>query len=168
MGRPTNNSMWSAEEAAAFRWFATPNELAEALGSEDERTKSAAVFAMNAITHLRRNMAWTLGSPAKVAAAADRIIAACPLDQLDTRLPAMLRSMGMQPQASDARAEHLHVRPEGPSTRDELSAEGTAALQNFWAQDFDLYRYCLVRFGGEVDAGLRAEADQAAANALDL
>lgn len=167
MGRPRNNSMWSPEEAVAFQWFATPSELAEALGSTDERMRSAALFAMNAISHLRRNMAWSLGSPSALEKSSDRLVAVTPLEQLDQRLPALMRSLGMQPHAEDTVAEHLHVRPGGRSSADELTATGLTALKEFWSEDFALYDYCLARYGGEAGAGLRQSADAAAAEALE-
>lgn len=166
MGRPRNNSMWSAEEAIAFQWFATPNDLAEALSGEDERLYSAAQFAMSAISHLRRNMAWTLGSPAALERIRDRLHFVCPLDQLDERLPALLRSLGMA--GADSGQEHLHVRPEGRSQADEISGKGLAALRQYWKQDFNLYDYCLMHFGGAAGNALHEATAAAAEDALNL
>ena len=54
-GRPVYDSPWTTDEAIAFNWFATPNSLAEALVSDDERLRSAAGFAMQkALLHKSR------------------------------------------------------------------------------------------------------------------
>jgi Flp pilus assembly protein TadD len=165
MGRPRNNSLWSAEEAIAFKWFATPNELAEALSGDDPRLYSAALFALEAISHLRRNMAWVLGTVADMQRARDRLHFVCPLEQLDRRLPKLLATLGISGTA--ASIEHLHVRPEGRSHADELSAKGLQALRKHWQADYDLYDYCLMHYGGEAGATLRTEADAAAEEALE-
>ena len=65
-GRPVYESLWTNEEAIAFNWFATPNSLAEALGSEDDRLRSAALFAMQHIRHIKlgyKHFTWR-GRPA--------------------------------------------------------------------------------------------------------
>lgn len=164
MGHPRNKSQWSAEEAIAFNWFATPNDLAEALSGEDEKSYSAALSAMNAIRHLQRNMAWTLGKPLDLERARDRIHFACSLDQLDERLPSLLASLGMN--TVHLSSEHIHVRPDGRSKATELSELGKEALRQFWAADFELFDYCAAQFGGDAGAEIRSKAEQAATEAL--
>jgi Sulfotransferase family len=51
-GRPRHDVPWSPSEAAAFARFATPNELALALSSNDKSLQSAAVNAIRGIIHL--------------------------------------------------------------------------------------------------------------------
>src|SRR5262245_9750479 len=52
MGEPRYHIPWSPGEAAAFRSFGTPNELAIALSSEDSNTRESAVQAMKSIQHV--------------------------------------------------------------------------------------------------------------------
>jgi len=52
-GQPLHFSEWSLGEAKAFSHFHTPNQLALALSSEDQRTREAALRAMNSIFHVR-------------------------------------------------------------------------------------------------------------------
>lgn len=51
-GRPRHEVPWSPGEEAAFARFATPNELALALSSDDNVLKAAAVDAIRSIGHL--------------------------------------------------------------------------------------------------------------------
>ena len=53
MGRPRNNSYWSPGEAISFSYFDNPRDLFLALIGEDERLKSAALFALRHIQHLK-------------------------------------------------------------------------------------------------------------------
>lgn len=145
-GRPKRNSLWSPEEAVAFQWFATPDELARALEAEDERLTSAAFFAMNAISHLRRNFAWALGSPEYLEQVRDRLFFVAVLDDLDQRLPEMAGRMNLPRSALPASPRHVHVRPEGRSSADELSEPGLASLRRFWAADFAIYDYVVIQF----------------------
>ncbi|PJK28295.1 tetratricopeptide repeat protein [Minwuia thermotolerans] len=167
-GRPKRNSLWSPEEAVAFRWFATPDELACALEAEDERLKSAALFAMNAISHLRRNFAWALGSPEYLERVRHRLFFVAGLDELDQRLPEMAGRMALPRSGLPNEPAHVHVRPEGPSSADELSERGRANLRRFWVQDFEIYDYVVIqfsRFGGQE---LRRRHDQMRDEAMVL
>jgi len=164
MGRPRNNSLWSPEEAIAFQWFSTPNELAEALYSDDERLISASRFAMQAISHVRRGYAWCLGSTPELEKAASRIRFACDLAELDERLGELFQVIG---RPAPAPGEHLHVRPEGRSTADELSDKARRNLERFLADDYLIYRYLTAKFGGETGRKLREEADAAGEQAME-
>ncbi len=57
-GQPRYLIEWSPGEAAAFRQFATPNELGVALSAEDTRIREAAEQAMRSIEHVRDGY-WT-------------------------------------------------------------------------------------------------------------
>lgn len=164
MGRPGNNTLWSAEEAIAFQWFETPNSLAEALYSDDERMVSASRFAMHAITPVRRGLAWRLGSALELEKAGSRILFACDLADLDGRLEELCRRIGLP---RPERSEHLHVRPDGRSRADELSDLARGNLERFLHDDFLIHRYLTAKFGGDAAMALREEADTAGDRALD-
>ena len=52
-GRPRYNVPWSPGEAKAFRRFGTPNQLALALSSENDRKRRVAIESMGSIQHVR-------------------------------------------------------------------------------------------------------------------
>jgi hypothetical protein len=139
-GRPTyNNAIWLPEEAAAFLWFETPNDLAEGLGSCSERVKSAAIFAMESITHLRKNYQHYLGS-VKLLKQEDANIALCiDLDDLDANLDRVLARLGVAGAEIPADTRR-HAAPPGlPSG---LSPAGEAALRAYWAEEYRIYDHC--------------------------
>ncbi|MEQ8696380.1 MAG: sulfotransferase family 2 domain-containing protein [Bauldia litoralis] len=63
MGRPRRNHIWSTEEAVAYAFFSDPQQLLAALVSDDERQKSAALFAFKGIRHLKWNYVYYFQSP---------------------------------------------------------------------------------------------------------
>lgn len=134
-GRPTYQSGWSAEEAAAFLWFEHAEELALALASDAPRRKSAALFAFNAIQHLRTDLRFYLGSLEEMLAERDRIVVCVDLCHLNTHLPTIMARLGVaefeMPPTPQAHA--------APSPLPSLSAAAEAALRDHWAEEFELY-----------------------------
>ena len=61
-GRPRIHVPWTVGEEKAFSRFATANELAKALSSEDLERRGHAVEAMQAIAHARRSFDLWFGS----------------------------------------------------------------------------------------------------------
>jgi len=53
--KPRYYSPWSDEEKRAFKIFKTPNELALALSSNDEKLKQEAIRAMRGIAHIKNS-----------------------------------------------------------------------------------------------------------------
>ncbi|WP_298360382.1 hypothetical protein [uncultured Litoreibacter sp.] len=134
-GRPTYQYNWSAEEAAAYLWFDTAEELALALSSRDERLKSAAIFAFDAIEHLKSNLATYLISPEALRMSKPQIAACVDLPDLDTHLSAFMARLGVE-------AFDLPAKPKrhaAPSPAPALSAEAEAALRAHWVEEYALY-----------------------------
>lgn len=58
---------WTKKEMRIFSYFRTPNQLAEALDSEDQKEQEAAMVAMGDIQHVQKHMTYWLGPPEKIA-----------------------------------------------------------------------------------------------------
>ena len=134
-GRPTYQSQWGADEAAAFLWFETAEELALALVSSSEREKSAAYFAFSAIQHLKSDLRHYLGSVDVLLSERDNIVMCADLINLDARLPEVVKALGVpdfeMPQKPTAHA--------APAPLPKLSSQAEAALREYWAEEFKLY-----------------------------
>lgn len=148
-GRPRNNSLWSTEEAAAFQWFQTPNELAEALYCKDARLYSASRFAFSAISHLKYNYAHCFGSVANFDKLKDRIFMAWDLSEFNQRRAEFLEHLGLPLANLSSTPIHSHMRSSGPSSVDELSHLAVRNLREFWRQDFALYDHIIAHFAKE-------------------
>ncbi|TDT73952.1 hypothetical protein BDE40_2731 [Litoreibacter halocynthiae] len=134
-GRPTYQSLWSAEEAAAFLWFETAEELALALASKNEREKSAALFAFDAIQHLKGDLRHYLGGVETLLAARDNIAVCVDLAHLDAHLPAIMARLGL-PDFDMPPKPKAHTAP-APAPK--LNPQAERALRAHWAEEFELY-----------------------------
>ena len=134
-GRPTYQSQWSAEEAAAFLWFETAEELALALASSKEREKSAALFAFTAIQHLNADLRHYLGGVETLLEERDNIVVCADLPDLNAHLPAIMTTLGV-PEFEMPPKPKAHT---APTPSPEISAQAQAALRTYWAEEFEIY-----------------------------
>jgi polyphosphate kinase len=137
-GRPTFQSNWSSAEAAAFLWFETAEDLALALSSSVERRKSAAIFALDAIAHLKSNLASFLHSSQRLNLSRDQIVMCVDVAELDARLPQVMTALGVP----DFKMPESPKRHAAPVPLPSLSAEAEAALRAFWSEEYELYHTC--------------------------
>lgn len=136
-GRPRNDSLWSAEEAVAYNWFKDANTLAECLFSANERERSAANFAMHAITHLKRNYTYHFHSVERLKNEADLIEFSVNTNNIDDKLPSIMNALGYEKfEMPRKRARHAAlVKPP------ELSQLAKDNLREFWFNDFEIFDY---------------------------
>lgn len=135
-GRPKFNSMWSAEEAVSYSYFSNPNELAESLSGDDERLKSAALFAFASIQHLKRNLAFHLISGDALIHEFDagNIAVCCPYEKLEGSLTRVCENLEIDVSA---------IEPKDFSrTESTLSKLAQNNLKMFWKSDFEIFDQC--------------------------
>lgn len=136
-GRPTYQSMWTPEEAIAYQWFDSPNALAEALYSEDERLFSAVIFAMENIRHLKRGYKFFLGGVSALRQEDSRISCCVDLKDLDQLLPEVMRNLGMERYEMPLKAVRHKSKPAAP-----LSKQAARNLRKYWSEEYEIYAYC--------------------------
>lgn len=134
-GRPTYNSQWTAEEAAAFLWFNSAEALALALASDEARMTSAASFAFDAIQHLKGDLRFHLGGVEQLLAERDNIAVCVDLAHLNAQLPTIMDRLGV-PQYEMPAKPKTHA---APSRLPALSVEAEQALRSYWAEEFEIY-----------------------------
>lgn len=141
-GRPQYSSKWSAREAAAFSVFRTANSLAEGLVSNDEFTLSAAQFAIDAISHLRRGYVFHLHKPERLNREhrLGRVAACIDVADMDQFGPQFFARLGINVTAQDLQMGVRHAATGRQST--ELSDLGRQALLDHLAPDYALYEKC--------------------------
>lgn len=134
---PAGRRLWTPGEAAAFSWFREPDALFEALGSADDAEQSAAHFAMNAISHVRRDHVWHLGTAEEFARVAERFWFVRPLSELSDCVDELLPDSSDEVRAQARRVfERRHVAefPVPP-----LSARSRELLRQFRPEEYALY-----------------------------
>lgn len=132
---------WSAEEAAAFHWFPTPNDLFEALGSSDERLRSAADFTMHAIGHLRQDHAWYLGGVEAFRRDRGRYRFFCPIDALGSHVDRFF-DLGPSADRQGLRALLTHEHQD-PDPARSFSDRAIANLRAARPEEFALHELLL-------------------------
>jgi hypothetical protein len=138
-GAPRHLREWSDAERLSFEWFSTPQELADALAEPPGTARHRAEFAMNSIAHLRRRLiAWT-GRPAYMLRHLDKVLYIARQETLDDdwkRLQELLELPGEVVLPHDFVAAHKTIYPCDLA----LSDKGTAALREWYAEDYEVLR----------------------------
>ena len=149
-GRPAMRAgarPWSTAEAAAFSWFATANDCFEALGSKDERVRSAAHFACSAISHVRNDHVHYLGDRQAWRRRAGRAYFFCPFDRLTEQIHRFFPASDRIDRAGlQARLGTRHVAPSTGAGSTSLSETATRNLRDVRPEEFALYETLAVEF----------------------
>lgn len=142
MGRPRNNSHWTVGEATAFSYFNTAGELLEGLVSADERTKSAASFAMRNISHLRHNYEFYFRDLAYLEKISGRIALVREIGDTGGFLKSLCKEIGQAPDLVDQHYRKEHVAPQATSgVVSSLTPEAAVAARKHLAREYEIYHW---------------------------
>ncbi|MEY3019354.1 MAG: hypothetical protein RLZZ272_338 [Actinomycetota bacterium] len=148
-GRPTARpgvQVWSDGEAAAFGWFSTPNACFEGLSSDDEGVRSAALFAMRAIYHLRRDHVHYLGDAATFQRERARYRFFCPMEEFPGHIERFFDlGPGADVQALRDLVPTVRVSTGAPAGLSELAR---ANLRAYRPEEFELHELLLEEWEG--------------------
>lgn len=139
-GRPKYDVNWTTAEAVAFSYFQTPNALAEALYSQEERLKSASRFAMASIFHLKHDYAHYLHSldALKYEMETGNIIMCCETGKIDQNLGKILKTLGLSTLSHQETWKNSTPEP----MAENLSESACENLKKFCAREFEIYAAC--------------------------
>ena len=144
MGYPRHHGEWSPREEIAFEHFKTPNQLAEALSSEDPKRRQLAHDAMIGIRHLRRAYEHYLGSVELLEQEKDRIYFIAQTETFGPDFDLMRKLIGVSPDLELPTDDYgAHRTPEGfEKTVSEL---GRKNVQDYYKTDYAIYNWCVKR-----------------------
>lgn len=144
MGYPRHHGEWSPREEIAFANFKTPNQLAEALSSDDPARKQLALDAMKGIRHLRRAYEHYLGSVELLEQEKDRIYFIAATETFGPDFDLMRKLLGVSPDLELPTDDYgAHRTPEGfEKTVSEL---GRKNVQDYYKTDYEIYNWCVKR-----------------------
>jgi hypothetical protein len=144
MGRPRYDNPWNNAEAKAFGFFDAPNKLAEALYSEDDKTRRRARRAMQAISMVKKGYAHFLESVELLEAVKHRIVFIGAQEHLASDFERLKELIGADPSLSLPADDVIsHKTPGGFDKA--LSDTGRANLIRFLAEDYKIYAWCVRR-----------------------
>ncbi|MEZ5586116.1 MAG: sulfotransferase family 2 domain-containing protein [Sedimenticolaceae bacterium] len=142
-GRPTNQSLWSVEEATAFAFFADAASFLSALVSDaDERLKSAALFAEKSIRHIARNYVFHLKDVEFLKRQRERIFFCRPIDEISNSVHELFEPCGIPREFVEQHYRPAHAG--GGSTERILAAlDGRTQtdLKRHFAAEYEIYNY---------------------------
>jgi hypothetical protein len=150
-GRPRYHVPWRPAEVEAFGRFTTPNELGEAIGSDDAGHREAAEAAMNGIRHLRDSYWRWFDSERTLRSRREDLLFVAFQDRLTEDFEELLRRLGLQGRGTlpvdDVRA---HRNPTSLDRR--LSETAVNNLRACYARDYDFIALCRQLRSEEDDA----------------
>lgn len=139
-GQPRYFFEWTARERMIFERFATPQELAASLSSEDEADRRLAEWSLLNIRHLNY-MERSAGTRSQLRARLDRIAYIARQETLDADWAKLRVILGLPDDVElPAAPDRAHRRD--PELGTELKPEHEAALRRFYARDYRLLAYC--------------------------
>jgi|GEM_PF-2368613 len=140
MGRPQYNIVWNVGEAVSFNFFPTAVELLNGLAAQDERIKSAAIFAFKHINHLKHGYEFYFKDAAFIRANADRFPLVREISDSDSFVTQLCARTGINPQMLDQHYRRLHVAPQSTSNlAASLAPETLAAARKFLSREYEIY-----------------------------
>jgi len=139
-GLPRYNSPWNRSEEIAFSRFKEPNELAEALSSEDPNVSTAAKWDMQSINHVKEHMSKWLISKNFLEANRDALYYIGTTETMDEDVIKLFEKMGVAPPDADLGNVHRHETPVGYSKT--LSDKAVTNLTQWYAEDIGIYQWC--------------------------
>ena len=139
MGRPRNNSAWSEGEAAAFAFFRQPEEFLLALIGDDEREKSAALFAQRAIQHVRFNYKYYFKSVENLKKHSGNIGIVGSIDQVESFLVRFADQARLK--RDDVLGNYKKAHVGNSPSLSQLGDTQMEALRSVFSREYELYHY---------------------------
>lgn len=136
-GQPLRFHDWKDKEKVTFARFTSARDLANALADDDP----AAHAAMDSMIHTRRAQTSWLGEPAEFEALIDRVVFVGHQPTLTEDFALLKKRLGIDPAVALPTDDRAHATPEGFDTS--LDEAGRAAVADWYAEDYRLYRRCL-------------------------
>ncbi|MCB1495944.1 MAG: sulfotransferase family 2 domain-containing protein [Bauldia sp.] len=141
MGRPRRNHIWNTPEAISFSFFSEPQQLLRALVSDDERLKSAALFAYAGIRHLRWNYVYYFQSPDYVDRIEKNIGVVREIDDTDAFLGEICSVCNVEPAMADKLYSKVHVSKVSPrSITSVMDEDEIARVKAALEPEYAIYR----------------------------
>jgi ribosomal protein S13 len=142
MGRPRRNHLWDVREAVSFSFFSEPQQLLRGLISDDdERLKSAALFAYRGIRHLRWNYVYYFQSPDYLDRIEKNIGVVREIDDTDAFLREICAVCGVDPAVADKLYAKVHVSKVSPrSVTSVMDEDEMAKVRASLEPEYAIYR----------------------------
>jgi hypothetical protein len=140
-GLPRYRIAWTPEEQTAFEEFATADELARALCSEDDARRARAFCAMSSILHVRDSYWRWLGHGQMLQRRADDLLAVVWLPDLGTAFPRLRTLLGL-PDSVVLPTDEVGAHRSPTDMDRSLSDQALANLRWWYSRDYACIEMC--------------------------
>ncbi|MFM2279164.1 MAG: hypothetical protein RLZZ444_1395 [Pseudomonadota bacterium] len=140
MGRPVFNFKWNVAEAVSYSFFQSPLDWLKGIGSDDERLKSASIFAYDNIRHLATNYIYYFGSVQEVRRLKDRFGIIGEISRTNDFVTKVLAEVAPDIEDISSVYEKKHEsKVKSSSIVEDLTPEEYERVKTFFKQEYMIY-----------------------------
>lgn len=139
-GRPTYDIIWTNVEATAFAHFPSAKHFLQALLNEDEYSRSAAIYATRAISHLNWNYIFYFRDIDFIRNNSGRFQLIGDINKMDNFISTITGLAGAPPKIAEKLYSKRHeagIRP--AKVLEGYSEEEIAKIRSFFAKEYEIY-----------------------------
>lgn len=136
-GKPLFNIPWSTDEEKIFSWFASPNELAEALSAKSPETQYKAFFALTNMTFLKSSYAHYFKSKAIFESRKNDILLTGNMDNSKETISNLFKRLELDQAAITNFVDSDELLVSQSNT--EMSDVAIKNIRHWYEQDFDYF-----------------------------
>ena len=140
-GQPRYNIPWNIKEKRAFKHFKTSNELAEALSSENPKTRRRAKQAMRNIKHVKSSLSRWIINTSYFEKRKNNLLCILEQETLAEDFQNLLQNLEFQAQLSLSSDKAITHQANTEESNAPLSDLAITNLRQHYAQDLKIYQY---------------------------
>ena len=142
-GQPLYYREWSIYERQSFHFFKTPNELAEALSSSDQKIKEFAFKSMNSILHLRQDISYYVKKLANLKKFKNNILYIGRKETLNNDIKNIIKLLEYEYEIdnNDMESKFIHSTPYKYEEIKHLSELGKDNIIKYYEKDYEIIKY---------------------------
>ena len=140
-GKPRYNIPWNIKEKRAFKHFNTPNELAEALSSDNPKIRERAKRAMKNIRHVKTSLSKWIINPSYFEKRTNNLLFILEQDTLSEDFKILLQNLHFKRELNLSRDRAVTHQADTTKSDTTLSELAIANLNQHYAQDIEIYKF---------------------------
>lgn len=137
-GRPRYDNLWTVGEAVSFSFFSSGLEMIDGLAAEDDRTKSAALFALHNITHLKYNYEYYFEGPEYIDTIKSQIGIVENMSDYDRFCDRLFSEINIPLDTTSDHRRHSHKAPVKQSSG-ELSPKTLDTVRTIMEKEYEIF-----------------------------
>lgn len=138
-GQPRNNHEWSRVEKLCFKWFRSPNELAESLYSKNPITRLKALLSIKSVRHINKGYDYWFKDPNYFLKRKYDVLFILRQELLDIDFENLKKYLRIDDVRIDLPKDDISKHKNPNHLSYELSEKAMLNLNKWYKKDFELY-----------------------------